>query len=95
MLSYQKIKEAAEASGLSIGENLSGVALVVHKDGEMHCHITLGELSTFARTIYEQGRADQRESDANVAERTLRHYTGAVTGVAEAIRSNNGDINES
>lgn len=44
-------------------------------------------IKEFARAIYEQGRADQRESDAQ-----LFSGPGSLYGsIAEAIRANTGD----
>lgn len=45
----------------------------------------------FARSIYEQGRADQRESD----EKLCRLVWGDQFDCAEVIRNNTGDLNES
>lgn len=44
-------------------------------------------LVRFFSAAYEAGAAAEREACAQVAERMLRHYTQAVTGVPEAIRA--------
>jgi hypothetical protein len=54
-----------------------------HDDGNEVRFVELRYLERFAALV----RADEREECAKVAEKMLRFYTAAVTGVPQAIRA--------
>lgn len=55
-------------------------------DGQHYGSLWADRIRLFAVAIEVEAEQREREACALVAEKMLRHYTSAVTGVAEAIR---------
>ena len=75
-MTREDVIRMAREAGFLIG----GVQEFVFAPSSLHF---TGELSAFATLV----AAAEREECAQVAERMLRYYTQAVTGVPEAIRA--------